>query len=63
MADRIGFIGLGIMGKPMARNILKAGYPLVAYNRTPGRGRELEAEGAPFCTSPKRLPKGVILSS
>lgn len=55
MADRIGFIGLGIMGKPMARNILKAGYPLVAYNRTPGRGRELEAEGAPFCTYPKEI--------
>lgn len=55
MADRIGFIGLGIMGKPMARNILKAGYPLVAYNRTPGRGRELEAEGVPFCASPKEV--------
>ena len=55
MADRIGFIGLGIMGKPMARNILKAGYPLVVYNRTPGRGRELEAEGTPFYTSPKEV--------
>ncbi len=55
MSDRIGFIGLGIMGKPMARNILKAGYSLVAYNRTPGRGRELEAEGATLCISPREV--------
>jgi 2-hydroxy-3-oxopropionate reductase len=43
------------MGKPMARNIHKAGYPLVAYNRTPDRGRELEAEGVPLCTTPKEV--------
>lgn len=55
MAERIGFIGLGIMGKPMARNILKAGYPLVAYNRTPAKARELEAEGATLCTSPREV--------
>jgi 2-hydroxy-3-oxopropionate reductase len=55
MADRIGFIGLGIMGKPMARNILKAGYPLVVYNRTPAKARELEAEGAALCTSPREV--------
>ena len=30
----IGFIGLGIMGKPMARNLIKAGYPLVVHNRS-----------------------------
>ena len=30
----IGFIGLGIMGKPMARNLLKAGYPLIVHNRS-----------------------------
>jgi 2-hydroxy-3-oxopropionate reductase len=55
MADRIGFIGLGTMGRPMARNILKAGYPLIAYNRSPDRGRELEAEGATLYISPKEL--------
>lgn len=55
MAERIGFIGLGIMGKPMARNILKAGYPLVAYNRTPAKARALEAEGATLCTSPREV--------
>ena len=36
--ERIGFIGLGIMGKPMARNLLKAGYPLTVYNRSDGPG-------------------------
>ena len=55
MAERIGFIGLGIMGKPMARNILKAGYPLVAYNRTPAKARALEVEGATLCTSPREV--------
>jgi len=34
MTERIGFIGLGIMGRPMARNLLKAGYPLTVWNRS-----------------------------
>ncbi len=34
MTDRIGFIGLGVMGRPMARNLLKAGFPLVVHSRT-----------------------------
>ena len=42
----IGFIGLGIMGKPMARNLLKAGYPLVVHNRSRGAVDELSKEGA-----------------
>jgi 2-hydroxy-3-oxopropionate reductase len=42
----IGFIGLGIMGKPMARNLLKAGYPLIVGNRSQGAVQELVAEGA-----------------
>jgi 3-hydroxyisobutyrate dehydrogenase len=37
MADRVGFIGLGIMGAPMARNLLGAGFEVVAFNRSPGR--------------------------
>ena len=32
MAEKIGFVGLGIMGKPMARNLLKAGYELTVYD-------------------------------
>ena len=42
----IGFIGLGIMGKPMARNLLKAGYPLVVHNRSHAAVDELSREGA-----------------
>ena len=42
----IGFIGLGIMGKPMARNLLKAGYTLVVHNRSGAAVEELSKEGA-----------------
>jgi 6-phosphogluconate dehydrogenase (decarboxylating) len=38
---KIGFIGLGVMGKPMSRNLMKAGYPLVAYNRSPAALEEV----------------------
>lgn len=51
----IGFIGLGIMGKPMARNLLKAGYQLVVYNRSPGPMNELAAEGATPADSPQAV--------
>ena len=34
MAQRLGYIGLGIMGKPMARNLLKAGYGVTVHNRS-----------------------------
>ena len=44
--ERIGFIGLGIMGLPMARHLLKAGYPLTVNNRSPEPERALAAEGA-----------------
>ncbi|HEX9146197.1 MAG TPA: NAD(P)-binding domain-containing protein, partial [Candidatus Binatia bacterium] len=47
----LGFIGLGIMGKPMARNLLKAGYPLVVHNRSRAAVDELGAEGAQIATS------------
>src|SRR5919201_2597580 len=55
MAERIGFIGLGIMGKPMARNLLRAGYALVGYNRSPAPARELAAEGAETADSPRSV--------
>ena len=51
----IGFIGLGIMGKPMARNLLKAGYPLVVYNRSRPAIEVLAAEGAIVADSPKAV--------
>src|SRR3972149_6331521 len=51
----IGFIGRGIMGKPMARNLIKAGYPLVVYNRSRAAVNELEKEGAKPATSPQEV--------
>lgn len=53
--ERIGFIGLGIMGKPMARNLMKAGYPLVVHNRSRGPVDELAAEGATPASSPREV--------
>jgi 3-hydroxyisobutyrate dehydrogenase len=52
---RIGFIGLGIMGKPMALNLLKAGYPLTVWNRTRSKMDELIAMGAYGASSPKEV--------
>ena len=49
----IGFIGLGIMGKPMAKNLLKAGYPVVAYDIRAEALAELTAAGAAAGTSPR----------
>src|SRR5919206_2254741 len=49
---RIGFVGLGIMGRPMARNLLRAGYPLVVYNRSPGPVAELQTAGAEAAPTP-----------
>ncbi len=51
--EHIGFIGLGLMGKPMSQNLLKAGYPLVAYNRSRSPMEALEAEGATLADTPK----------
>jgi 2-hydroxy-3-oxopropionate reductase len=51
----LGFIGLGIMGKPMARNLLKAGYPLVVYNRSRTAVDELSKEGAQPAASSKEV--------
>lgn len=46
MAERIGFIGLGIMGKPMVRNLVTAGYEVVVHNRSRGAVDELAAESS-----------------
>lgn len=50
--ETVGFIGLGIMGLPMARNIMAAGFPLVAYNRTPHKVDSLAEVGAERADSP-----------
>jgi len=55
MQQNIGFIGLGIMGQPMAANILRGGYPLAVYNRTAGKADALAAAGADVATSPAEL--------
>ena len=49
---RVGYIGLGLMGKSIARNILKAGFPLVVHNRSRAPVEELVAEGALSASSP-----------
>jgi len=51
----IGFIGLGIMGKPMARNLLRAGYTLVVHNRSRAAVDELSQEGAHSAPSSKAV--------
>jgi 2-hydroxy-3-oxopropionate reductase len=48
---KVGYIGLGLMGKSIARNILKAGFPLVVHNRSRGAMEELVAEGAKAAAS------------
>ena len=53
MAQVIGFIGLGIMGRPMARNLLKAGYPLVVHSRSRAPVDEIAKAGAKVGTSPR----------
>lgn len=53
MKKIVGFIGLGIMGKPMAKNLLKARFPLVVYSRTKTPVEELVKEGANSAESPK----------
>jgi 2-hydroxy-3-oxopropionate reductase len=55
MAERIGFIGLGIMGKPMARNLMKAGYDLVVHNRSRDAVDEIAGEGAIPAANPREV--------
>lgn len=53
MAPTVGLIGLGLMGKPMGRNLLKAGFPLVVWNRTDFKAEDLVKEGAKLAASPR----------
>ncbi len=55
MDPSIGFIGLGIMGKPMARNLVKAGYSLTVYNRSAGPMADLADDGATQASSSKEV--------
>ncbi len=57
MQGPIGFIGLGIMGRPMARNLLKAGHALVVHNRSQGAVQELVGLGAKAADSPAAVAR------
>jgi 3-hydroxyisobutyrate dehydrogenase-like beta-hydroxyacid dehydrogenase len=53
MKTSVGFIGLGLMGKPMAHNLLKAGFPLTVWNRTASKADDLVGAGAKLAASPR----------
>lgn len=56
---RVGYIGLGLMGKSIARNILKAGFPVIVHNRSRAAVDELVAEGAIAASSPAEVAQQV----
>ncbi len=61
MAEKVGFIGLGIMGGPMAQNLMEAGYELVLYNRTTEKAEEIAGDGATVAESPKEVAESCDL--
>lgn len=54
----VGFIGLGMMGQAMARNLLKAGHRVTVYNRTPSRAKALQPDGAIIAETPAAACQG-----
>jgi len=57
-AEKIGFIGAGIMGRPMALNLLRAGYDVTVHNRTKEKADELLAQGASWASNPAEAAAG-----
>jgi 2-hydroxy-3-oxopropionate reductase len=55
--EKVGFIGLGTMGKPMARNLIKAGYPLVLLTRTRAKAEDLIREGGVWADTPRQVAR------
>ena len=53
MPPSVGFIGLGLMGRPMVENLLKKGFAVTVWNRTPGRAAPLLAQGARAAKTPR----------
>ncbi|HYK40562.1 MAG TPA: NAD(P)-dependent oxidoreductase [Candidatus Eremiobacteraceae bacterium] len=51
----VGFIGLGLMGNPMSHNLLKAGFPLIVWNRTASRANSLVSAGAKLAATPREV--------
>ncbi len=64
MVSRVGVIGMGIMGAPMARNLLKAGFRVMVHNRTRSKEAELVQEGAIAASSPREAAEAseVVIS-
>jgi 3-hydroxyisobutyrate dehydrogenase-like beta-hydroxyacid dehydrogenase len=64
MSERIGFIGLGNMGQPMARNLLKAGFELRVYNRNAAKAKPLVELGAQQVFRPSEVvePGGIVIT-
>ena len=56
--QKVGFVGLGIMGKPMVRNLLKAGFPVTVYDIVEDAVKTLAAEGATPAKSAKEVAEG-----
>lgn len=53
MGRKVSFVGLGMMGSPMSKNLLKAGFELTVWNRTESKMKEIVGQGAKAGTSPK----------
>ena len=64
MRETLGFIGLGNMGQPIASNLIRAGYKLRVYNRTPGKAEPLVKQGAVLASRPAEVSErgGVVLT-
>jgi 3-hydroxyisobutyrate dehydrogenase-like beta-hydroxyacid dehydrogenase len=60
---KLGFIGLGNMGMPIARNLLRAGHQLIVWNRTRDRAVELQADGARVANSPAEACQAEVVFS
>ena len=58
MKPNVGFIGLGLMGRPMALNLLKAGYAVTVWNRTRARADDVVAAGAKLAVTPRETAAG-----
>ncbi|HYB28947.1 MAG TPA: 2-hydroxy-3-oxopropionate reductase [Solirubrobacteraceae bacterium] len=60
----VGFTGLGIMGRPMALNLLRAGYPLIVHNRTRAKEKDLVDEGAEAAATPQEVAEraGIVIT-
>jgi 3-hydroxyisobutyrate dehydrogenase-like beta-hydroxyacid dehydrogenase len=59
---RVGFLGLGSMGRPMARNLARAGHDVVVYNRTRARAEELAKEGAHVAEYPAAITADIVVT-